>query len=194
MLINIHMSYFVNIPNLEVEKYTNYFLNDFIPSRKFEDNLPTNLIYVQYFKKDFYTDTVIKELDFMLQEKFNFPPIEYFSIFKHSIGQQIHIDGIHTPRYASLNLPLKGFESTKMIFYKKIIEVDTRIADANYYKETEVTPVTELLGCNQWVLVNSGVPHNITNVDLANPRYTVCIRFYNNPTFSQLVDQMNGPA
>lgn len=188
------MNYFVNIPDLEVEKYTNYFLNDFMPSRNFEVNLSNTLPYIQYFRKDFYQDTVLLELDSVLQIKFNFPPIEYFSIFKHTGYQSIHVDGIKIPRYASLNLPLKGYESTKMMFYERNKDINPRITDANYYKLEDVHSVSELLGSNQWVLVDSSVPHNITNVDFDNPRYTLCIRFYGNPTIAHLLNKMNGPA
>lgn len=184
------MSYFVHIPELEVEKYTNYFLNEFIPSREWNGQTT----YIQYFKKDFYMDPIIRKLDFELQIKFNFPPIEYFSIFKHKKEQDIHSDGTHIPRYASLNLPLKGFESTKMVFYETTNNIVPKITNANYFSEKDVSPVIELEGSNQWVLVDSSIPHNIVNVDCNNPRYTVCLRFFTNPTLSELVNRMNGPA
>jgi hypothetical protein len=188
------MNYFVHISNLEVEKYTNYFLNDFIPSRNFEVNPPNTSCHIQYFRKDFYQDPVILELDSVLRRKFNFPPIEYFLIFRHTGCQGIHIDGINIPRYTSLNLPLKGYEPTKMIFYKQNKGITPRITDANYYDEKVVTKVAELLGSNQWVLVDSSIPHNIIDVDCNNPRYTLCLRFFGNPTMAQLVDKLIGPA
>jgi hypothetical protein len=188
------MNYFVHIPDLEVEKYTNYFLNEFIPSRNFEGNLSNTSCYIQYFRNDFYQDPVILELDLVLRKKFNFPPLEYFSIFKHTGYQAIHVDGTNIPRYASLNLPLKGHESTKMMFYEQNKSIKPRITDANYYDLENVLPVSELPGSNQWVLVNSNIPHNIVNVDFNNPRYTLCLRFFGNPTMSQLVDKLIGPA
>lgn len=188
------MNYFVHIPNLEVEKYTNYFLNEFIPSRNFEANLSNTSCYIQYFRKDFYQDPVVLELDSVLRKKFNFPPLEYFSIFRHVGNQSIHVDGINILRYASLNLPLKGYESTKMMFYEQNKGIKPKITDANYYDEKVVTKVAELLGINQWVLVDSSIPHNITDVDFNNPRYTLCLRFSGNPTMSQLVDKLIGPA
>jgi hypothetical protein len=187
------MSYFVHIPDLEVERYTNYFLNDFIPSRDFENQV-SNKKYIPYYVKDFYKDSTISKLDFELQSKFNFPRIEYFFIFKHTIDQTIHTDGIKIPRYASLNLPLKGFESTKMLFYMQKNNVTPKINDATYYKPEQVYPVAELLGSNQWVLVDTSIPHNIANIDSNNPRYTVCIRFCTNPSFLELVNRMNGPG
>ena len=188
------MNHFVHLPNLDAELYTNYFLNEFIPSRNFEVNLSNTSRYIQYFRKDFSQDPVILKLDYVLRTSFNFPPIEYFSIFRHTSCQRIHVDGINIPRYASLNLPLKGYESTKMIFYEKNKGINPRVTDANYYKLEDVYPVSELLGSNQWVLVDSNIPHNITNVDFANPRYTLCVRFYTNPTVTDLLNKMNGPA
>lgn len=183
------MNYFAHIPDLEVEKYTNYFLNDFIPSSDWNSQKR----YIQYFTKNFM-DPIIRKLDFELQKKFNFPPVENFAIFRHNTEQAIHADGSHKIRYASLNLPLKGFESTKMVFYEKTNDTVPKITDAYYFAEKDVRPVTELKGSNQWVLVDSSIPHNITNVDPDNPRYTLCVRFYTNPTVTGLLNKMNGPA
>ena len=183
------MTYFAHLPSLNTEPYTNYLLDTFMPKHNFDEQHKIQTI-VHYFKKDFYNDTVIMELDRLLQQKYNFPPIEYFIIFKHESQQAIHHDGKDIPRYASLNLPLKGFESTKMIFYKKIVDATPTISNANYYLPENVEPVIELAGSNEWVLVDSSVPHNITNVDFNNPRITLCIRFFSNPKYDFLVKKL----
>ncbi len=189
--INMVMTYFVHLPSLNVELYTNYFLHTFMPRKDF-DRISKGLLYIQYFKKDFCNDLIIMTLESILQKKYNFPPIEYFSIFKHDRVQPIHHDGTEVPRYASLNLPLHGFESTKMIFYKTILDVPPTTSDGNYYLPENVEPVIELEGTNEWVLIDSSIPHNITNVDFNNPRITLCIRFVSNPTFAELADKING--
>jgi hypothetical protein len=182
------MTYFVHLPSLNIEPYTDYFLHTFIPRVSFDKN-PKEL-YIQYFRKDFANDPTIMSLESVLLKKYKFPPIEYFSIFKHDEAQPIHHDGMQVPRYASLNLPLKGFESTKMIFYKTILDIPPITTDANYYLPENVEPVIELEGSNQWVLVDSSKPHNITNVDFTNPRFTLCIRFMLNPTIEKLLSKM----
>lgn len=183
------MTYFAHLPSLNTEPYTKYFLDTFMPKHDF--NVKHERTYIQYFRKEFYNDPVIMVLDQILQRKFNFPPIDYFSIFKHDRPQSIHHDGLQIPRYASLNLPLSGFESTKMIFYKVIINTIPNVNDANYYLPETLEPAVELGGSNQWVLVDSSIPHNITNVDFNNPRCTLCLRFMSNPTIDQLLSNIN---
>jgi hypothetical protein len=185
------MTYYKYLPSLNVKSYSDYFLNTFIPKNEFNEKKGTSL-YVQYFRKEFYTDPMIMYLESELYKKYNFPPIDYFSIFKHESPQPIHHDGIKIPRYVSLNLPLSGFESTKMIFYKIIGNIFPTVEDANYYLPETVEPVVELEGSNEWVLVNSSIPHNITNVDFNNPRFTLCLRFASNPTIDQLLSNING--
>jgi hypothetical protein len=181
------MTYFTHLPDLDVETYTNYFLHTFMPKNNFDERRKSSF-YIQYFRKEFYNDPKIMLLDCILQKKYNFPPMEYFSIFKHDRHQPIHHDGLKIPRYASLNLPLQGFESTKMIFYKTLVNTPLDISNANYYLPENVEPVIELEGNNEWVLVNSSVPHNITNSNVTNPRITLCIRFMSNPTIDQLIE------
>jgi hypothetical protein len=179
------MIYFKHLPSLNSKSYTNYFLHNFILKKNFNNNLNGSL-YIKYPKEDF----MIMSLERLLQKKYNFPPITYFSLFKHDKEQPIHHDGEEIPRYVSLNLPLQGFESTKMIFYKIIVDAPPTTSDANYYLPENVEPVIELEGSNQWVLVDSSIPHNITNVDFDNPRYTLCIRFESNPILMELVDNL----
>jgi hypothetical protein len=180
------MTYFAHLPSLDTEPYTNYFLHTFMPNHDYDGN--RKVAYIQYFRKDFYNDSTIMSLERILRENFKFPPIEYFIIFKHDKAQDIHHDGIKIPRYASLNLPLSNFESTKMIFYKASINtIIMNVNDANYYLPETAEPVVELEGSNEWVLVDSSIPHNITNVNFNNPRITVCLRFISNPTIDQLI-------
>ena len=186
------MTYFVHLPELDSKLYTDYLLNEFIPSRNFEGERQHR--YIQYFRKEFVRDQTILQLEHTLKKLYKFPPIEYFSIFKHIANQPIHADGMNIPRYASLNLPLSGYESTKMLFYKKNSNVTPKIEDANYYSPSEVELVSELDGTNDWVLINSSVPHHVVNINPEFPRYTLCVRFFTNPTISFLSDRMNGPA
>ena len=182
-VINTSMTYFTRLPQLNVETYTNYFLNTFVPKIKFQS------LYFNCTRKEFCTDPNVMSLDRTLQEKYNLPPIDYFMIFKHTKSQSIHHDGKVIPRYASLNLPLTGFESTKMIFYKTI-DKPYIVSDANYYYPKNLEPVIELEGSNEWVLVDSSVPHHITNVNFNNPRITLCLRFKGNPTLEHLLSNI----
>ena len=74
-----------------------------------------------------------------------------------------------------------------MCFYNTKSNIIPKIEDAYYFKEDDVCLATELAGTNNWVLVNSAVPHNIVNVDSSNPRLTVCVRFVANPKFENLI-------
>ena len=192
------MNYFAHLPTLNVEPYTDYFLNKLVPSKSELPNFDFDLkklIYIPYLKKDLVDDPVVTELDNLLQTKYNFPPIFYFSIFRHTVHQEIHVDYTGTqrdPRYASLNLPLTNYDSTKMIFYKPITDTPPRVGDAYFYTADQVEPVAELKGSNDWVLVNSGVPHQIVTQDLDNPRITLCIRFEGNPTFDDCYNLVRG--
>jgi len=185
------MNPYMHLPELEVDKYTNYFLNQFIPSNDFCQKVTDTNWFVQYERPSFFNDTVIKELEHILCTKYKFPPIQYFIIFKYNVEQPIHVDGIQIPRYASLNLPLSGYKTTKMVFYKIVNDVSPIINTANYYSKNDVEPIAELKCSNSWVLVNSGIPHHIQNVDKNNPRITLCIRFANNPTVSNLINKIN---
>jgi len=184
----------MHIPTLKSEPYTSYFLNTFIPSIKgTKDSDKKISAYTLYFKKDFCTDPVVMELDTLLQTKYDFPPIECLVVFKHTYQQPIHVDGRLPARNASLNLPIYGFESTKMIWYKSKIELSPNVSDAHYFDPDNMDPIPDSVfeGTNDWVLVNTVIPHNIINVDFNKPKTTVCVRFENNPTFEQLQAKIN---
>jgi hypothetical protein len=186
------MNYFAHLPTLSAKPYTDYFLNTFMPLNfKAHEGL-----FTPFLKKDFIDDPILTELDNLLQTKYNLPPIFYFSIFRHSQPQRIHVDFTgqqHDFRHASLNLPLSGFESTKMIFYKEKQGMSPRLGnDAYFYSLDQVDPIVEFKGSNDWVLVNSGVPHQIIAENLDNPRVTLCIRFEGNPTIDECLEMVRG--
>ena len=181
-------SYYKHLPELDGVKWTNYFLNDFMPQYNFYTDIKSSAYnYVMYDNKNLYPRIV--ELDNELQQKYNFPPISYFMIFLHNKkNQPIHVDGTFTLRYASLNLPISGYENTKMIFYKKNNHnANVSISNANYLDIEDLTFADEFNGSNDWVLVNSGEPHQIVNIDVNNPRITVCFRFQGNLKFEDLI-------
>lgn len=183
------VTYFVHLPSLDTKLYTRYFLDTFIPERKFHENCTD--FFIQYFRKDFSNNSVIMSLNNILQKKYKFPPIQYFSIIKHDSIQPVHHDGKEFTRHVSLNLPLQGFESTKMIFYKIILDIPPKKLREHQYLPGCVEPISELEGSNNWVLVNSGVPHSVINIDFNNPRITLCLRFVGNPTITQLIKKIN---
>jgi hypothetical protein len=180
--------YFQHFHEIDSVDWTEYFLKEFLPKQKFFENLSKSKYnYVQY--NDINIDPAIVKLSSILESKFNFPPIEYFLIFCHDReNQPIHIDGINQLRYSSLNLTISGFKNTKMIFYKKNNPNATAsVTNANYFDIKDLTPVTEFNGSNEWVLVNSGEPHQVIGINTDSPRITVCFRFLNNPIFKDLV-------
>jgi hypothetical protein len=180
-------NFYKHFPEIDSVFWTEYFLNEFIPKYKFHDKLD-EYNYVQYDHKNQYPGIV--KLNSLLMKKLKFPPIEYLLIFKHRNGNQpIHADGLKVLRNTSFNLPLIGYEETKMNFYeKKNINIETKITNANYYNLEDVVLVEQLSGGNEWVLVNSSVPHNIVSVNKEKPRMTVCLRFIGNPRFESLVN------
>ncbi len=132
---------------------------------------------------------LLKKLSNDLQEQYKFPPISNFLIFCHQqASQPVHIDGTSQYRYASLNLTIKGYQNTKMMFYKQNeSNMQTTISNAYYFDKQDLLLVDELKGSNDWVLINSGVPHQAIGVNLNDTRITVCIRFLGNPTFENLL-------
>ena len=177
-------NFYKHYPEIDNVYWTNYFLNNFIP-KNLDSILKSS--YVMYYKKDFNKNLEILKLSALLTNKLKFPPIEYNSIFRHIADQPIHADGINAVRNASFNLPLLGFERTQMCFYNTKSNAIPKRRDAFFFEKEDVDLVTKLKGCNNWVLVNSSIPHNIENVDVNNPRLTACIRFSGNPTFEDLI-------
>ena len=134
-------------------------------------------------------DSMIDLLDKEISAIIPFLKIDYISIFKHRHKQPIHIDGHAEIRSASLNLPLINFETTTLNFYRSLKDqLPIPTTTGFYFENHEVELVETLPGTDEWVLVNSGCPHNIDNVDSYNPRYTLCVRFKNNPKFTNIVN------
>jgi hypothetical protein len=181
--------YHQHFPEIDNMYWTDYFLKEFIPKYKFFENTSdTGSSYIEWYKKDFLNETEILKLSALLSSKLKFPPIEYFLIFRHvDMDQPIHADGRAVLRHSSFNLPLTGYEGTSMCFYEQKTILPPTIKNANYYEKDNLTLVEKFTGGNEWVLVNSAIPHNVINMDANNPRLTVCIRFEFNPTFEDLV-------
>ena len=186
--INITMQkYYQHFSEIDNVYWTNYFLNEFIPKHEFFKKLSdTGSSYIEWYIKDFINELQILKLSSLLSSRLKFPPIEYFLIFKH-IVQPIHSDGREIIRNTSFNLPLLGYNGTSMCFYEQKTILPPITRDANYYDTDNLTLVEKFTGSNEWVLVNSAVPHNIVDMDPNNPRLTVCVRFLGNPTFEDLI-------
>jgi hypothetical protein len=177
-----YFRYFSKLDNIE---WTEYFLNDFIPKYNFfEKKFNSGVNFVIYNE----INPTIKRLSLELMLTFNFPPISHFLIFHHLKEQPIHIDGSTQVQNASLNLPISGYENTKTIFYKTNNDnVNIFVSNARYYNKKDVTPVAEIKGSNEWVLIDSSTPHQVVGIDVTKPRMTVCIRFVGNQTFQDLI-------
>ncbi len=174
--------------DIPTEPFVNYFLNDYIPKNNIIDIITSsNLSHVEHQLKN-KPEKSMMDLNSLLNKEYKIPfKIEYFSIFYHSTPQSIHTDGITQIRYSSLNLPLTNYQDTKMLFYKIKNETNTPIVqDAFYFKKDDLDVIEELPGKQQWVLVNSGIPHNVVCTNHALPRITLCVRFLGNPKFELL--------
>lgn len=114
-----------------------------------------------------------------------FPSIDYYLFFRHTRNQPIHVDGHSFVRNASLNLALSGYRGTLMNYYSIINDVRT-CTDAQYFHKSNVQFTGAFEAVDEWVLVNSAEPHNITGPTALAPRVTVCFRFAGNPTYTEL--------
>ena len=183
-------NYYQHFPEIDNVYWTDYFLKEFIPKYKIYETTPdTGSAHIIWNKKDFAHEPEILKLSKELTIKLKFPPIEYFFMIRHNdIDQAIHTDGTEIIRNSSFNLPLLGYAGTEMRFYEiKNKEFKPIIGDTNYYDKNDLIPIDEFQGENNWVLVNTSVPHNIVNINSTNPRFTVCFRFIGNPTFEMLI-------
>jgi hypothetical protein len=68
----------------------------------------------------------------------------------------------------------KGFKNLITISKKKLDLKDLKL-------------VNEFDGSNNWVMINSGVPHQAIGINLNETRTTVCFRFVGNPRFESLI-------
>lgn len=178
---------FATLPEIDTKFYTSYFLDTFYTEENRKKYLLSPSVYIRLGKADLNT-APINELSNYLVSKFNFPEFSYALMFMHLRPHHpIHIDGHLEVRYSTLNLPLAGYDNTKMVFYKmKPGATAPTKADATYFGKDSVEYYGELEGKNEWVLANSSIPHHIVNVNPAIPRLTMCFRFEGNPKFEDL--------
>jgi len=175
----VHMNnYFSVLPEIESNSYRDHLLNEFIP--EYSSHLKKTY---GYFAQEHLTPKLLELQEVLFQ--YDFPPIEYFLVFRHAVDQSIHIDGRSFVRYASLNLVLDGYEGTRMNYYDIINDIRNR-ADAQYFSSTNVRFRESFDPSPNWTLVNSGVPHNIVGINPLIPRKTLGIRFIGNPTYEEL--------
>jgi hypothetical protein len=177
--------YFKILDDLEFKSFREHFLKEYIPVYFTEDDLRVKHTKYKYFSPETYSAKV-SEFEQKLIDKYNFPPIEYFLIFIHYSNQRIHVDGIESTRHASLNLALQGYKSTKMKFYS-ILKDSKIVLDAQYHNINNLKFEEEFSTPDNWMLVNSGEPHHVVNINKDEPRITVCLRFKENPLFSDLL-------
>jgi hypothetical protein len=186
----IMQNLFKFLPDLDAVRYTEYFLNDFF----IEHNSYKELEQQPYilFDGTKFNKGLSKELNRYLMLTFKFPPLSNALVFKHFSDQPIHVDGTELVRNASLNLPLIGYENTRMIFYRSSIKTeDITPTDAFYFPEDSLEYCGEFPGENNWVLINSSIPHQVINSQPENPRITICFRFRGNPSFEDLCDRID---
>ena len=181
---------FIDIPN--TNEYIDYFLNIFIKEHNFIELVTkqVNKTYIEY-PIDKYHNPMISKLNKELSEKYKFPPISHFILFYHTGNQNIHADGSSVPRWCSFNLPLMGWEGTRMNFYSAKPDVISRNAESRYYCKDHVIYQDHFDCTNNWVLVHSGLPHNVCNMTPENPRITLVNRFHGNPPFKVLTSLIN---
>ena len=185
---------FIDIP--DTTKYIDYFLNIFIKEHNFVESVKkqVNKTYIEY-PIDKYHNPMITNLSYELTKKYKFPPISHFLLFYHTGDQNIHADGSSVPRWCSFNLPLMGWEGTKMNFYSTKPDAISTNAESRYYAENDVIYQDHFDCTNNWVLCHSGLPHKVYNMTTENPRITLVNRFHGNPTFkvlTTLIDLFGG--
>lgn len=180
------MNNYLILPNfLDKEKYRKYFMHEFLSKNDFQAKVQ-KIPYAQFRQNESF-DPIIDLLDKEISTRIPFLRLEYISIFKHTCTQPIHIDGNKQIRSCSLNLTLQGYKNTRLNFYRLKENKLPIPTNAFYFETNEVEYIESLEENDEWVLVNSGCPHNIDSVNSEDPRYTLCIRFYGNPKFENIV-------
>ncbi len=172
--------YYQSLHDIEFSQYRDYFNTEFMPTHFKNPNGRYNLYQMAQ-----YRSPKISELEDKVRSHFDFPNFDYFIIFKHFSDQPIHVDGVVGVRFTSLNLALTGYKDTKMKFYKITNNIMQK-TDAHYYDKANVEFDEEFHTDDQWMLVNSGEPHNVVNINSIDPRVTICFRFADNPKYSEL--------
>lgn len=175
--------YYKILDNLECDAIRNYLRNTFVP--KYVDTQIGDNRYVPFTVA--YMKDELKTFEESLL-RYNFPKIAYFLVFVHYDEQPIHIDGYTEEiRWASLNLPIEGYEGTKLNFYESNGDLAQTKSDARYMTDRSALTLVDTLESDKWVIVNSGVPHNVVDVDPKQRRVTICFRFEGNPKFEDLI-------
>jgi hypothetical protein len=206
---------FTYVDKIDAEKYTDYFYNVFLTKYEFFQHLEKrelerikNPEYVSKFRFIKYipsevNDPIVNELESFLIEKFKFPKFSHFFIFLHEEPQPIHADAVKpwkppdtpTVSLTALNLPLKGYNGTGINWYtsKNGEELKSYMTHKGMYfdKEDDLVPITTLPGSNRWILINTEVPHNVVNINSADPRFTLTFRFENNPSYLHLKELLD---
>lgn len=179
-------SYYKYVYDIDTESYTDYFSNTFLKKHNVIDTITSQQhSYIEYNQK-IVNDIKINELNDALRTRYRFPSISHFLIFYHTKNQSIHADGSPTPKWCSFNLPIMGWENTVMNFYSVNPNAIGHQKESKYYQNTEVTYQDSFNCTNNWVLVHSGLPHNVCGMTKEKPRVTLVVRFLNNPPFKVL--------
>ncbi len=189
------MKHYVEIEkDLLASEVTDDILNKLLPLHaEFIQNKTLANVYIRVDFQHNQLESITK-LNSILANDFGFPPIIYYLIFIHDADQPIHVDGsdIQTPRFASLNLTVQGFETTYMNFYQlNNVKQTPRVDDALYFEKEHVSLDKSFKVSKKWALVNSSIPHNITGIDRSNPKITLCLRFKTNPKIYDLYHLLN---
>jgi hypothetical protein len=121
---------FIDIP--DTKSYIDHFLNVFIKEHNFIE-LATKQVNKTYIEYPVYKDPMILKLSYDLIKKYKFPPISHFILFYHKSDQSVHADGAPERRWCSFNLPLMGWEDTRMNFYSVKPNAPSRSAESRYY-------------------------------------------------------------
>ena len=169
--------------DLPITDIVNFFLLDFIPSKKKLNEFKFQKNYLLF--KDI--PSILLEQNELMNKKYKLNlKIKHFLIFYHKKDQPVHIDGGNgTYTNLTLNLPLSGFENTKFNFYKDKKSFST-FSDAFYFNKNDVELIEQIDTNQKWILINTSIPHNVTNINRNNPRLTLCIRYKDNPTFKDI--------
>ena len=183
---------YFKIPFLDANYYTNYFLKEFIPNYDVESVFDSYRLAKFSLTKHsiLLNDSGIQKLNNDLSAG-GFPHIDYFMIFKHKSDQFPHIDGSvwsYDNPHIGINLPLCGYEQTRLIFYKELDNI-TSITEKTgkfVYDLSHLEEIGSVIGENEWGIINTNVYHRVANINPLMPRYTLSIRLKGNPSFNDL--------
>lgn len=192
-------------PNLDSALVREFVVNNFIKNNAIDN---TEHQYKTFGNNYVKKIPEISSINDILMSKYNFPEIEYFVIFKLTHEQAIHVDGSLLPRLSALNLPVQGYENTRMNWYESSNDVlftsglplssieNLKFYNlkkffkekdiASYYNPSNLTKLASVVTDSSWILVNTGIPHNVSDIQPTVPRFTISLRFKHNPTIQEL--------